>query len=131
MERPPKNISHNRCFLREEYTVKVFFQGISWNTVSRSFHETWNTFMKYFYLSIQHSETVVQVCSVNKVFLENSQNSQENASTRVSFLIKLQTWGQSPATLFKKVSGTGVFLLILWDFQEHIYLQNAPGGCFW
>ena len=31
-------------------------------------------------------EAVVQSCSVKKVFLENSQNSQENISARVSFL---------------------------------------------
>ena len=36
---------------REGYTVKFFFQSISWNTVSGVFHETGNTFMKYFYLS--------------------------------------------------------------------------------
>ena len=73
--------------LREGYTVKFFFQGISWNTVSGSFHETWNTFMKYFYFSIQHSEAVVQMCSLKKLFLEISQNSQENICARASFLI--------------------------------------------
>ena len=31
-------------------------------------------------------------CSIKKVFLEISQNSQENTCARVSFLIKLQTW---------------------------------------
>ena len=36
-------------------------------------------------------------CSVKKVFLEISQNSQENSCARVSFLIKLR-----PTTLFKK-----------------------------
>ena len=36
-------------------------------------------------------EAVVQRCSVKKVFLEISQNSQENTCARVSFLIKLQT----------------------------------------
>ena len=35
-------------------------------------------------------EAVVQRCSVKEVFLEISQNSQENTCTRVSFLIKLQ-----------------------------------------
>ena len=35
-------------------------------------------------------EVVVQSCSVKKVFLEISQNSQENTCVRVSFLIKLQ-----------------------------------------
>ena len=38
-------------------------------------------------------EAVVQRCSVKKVFLEISQNSQENPCARVSFLIKLQASG--------------------------------------
>ena len=33
---------------------------------------------------------VTQMCSVKKVFLEISQNSQENTCAMVSFLIKLQ-----------------------------------------
>ena len=36
------------------------------------------------------TETVIQRCSVKKVFLEISQNPQENTYARVSFLIKLQ-----------------------------------------
>ena len=51
--------------------------------------------MKYFYFSIQHSEAVVQMCSVKKMFLEISQNSQENTYARDSFLIKLQASGQA------------------------------------
>ena len=43
--------------------------------------------MKYFYFSIQHSEAVVQMCSLKKLFLEISQNSQENICARASFLI--------------------------------------------
>ena len=39
------------------------------------------------------SEAVARRCSVKKVFLEMSQNSQENSCSRVSFLIKLQAWG--------------------------------------
>ena len=38
------------------------------------------------------SEVVSQRCSVKMVFLEISQNSQENASARVSFLIKWQNF---------------------------------------
>ena len=34
------------------------------------------------------TEAVAQRCSVKKAFLEISQNSQENTSARVSFLIK-------------------------------------------
>ena len=41
---------------------------------------------------MQILEAVVQRCSVKKVFLEISQNSQENTCTMVSFLIKLQAW---------------------------------------
>ena len=70
-----------------------------------------------------------------KVFLEISQNSQENTCARVSFLIKkgLQLYFKKrlwhrpatllkkrlwhrPATLLKRCSGTGVFLRILWNF---------------
>ena len=39
---------------------------------------------------LKRTEAVAQKCSVKKVFLEISQNSQENTYTRVSFLIKLQ-----------------------------------------
>ena len=39
------------------------------------------------------TEAIVQRCSVKKVFLEISQNSQENTCARVSFLIKLQPSG--------------------------------------
>ena len=53
------------------------------------------------------TEAVVRRCSIKKVFLEIPQNSQENTCARDSLLIKLQAW---PATLLKKVSGTGVFL---------------------
>ena len=44
-------------------------------------------------------EAIAQRCSVNKLLLEISQNSQENTCARVSFLIKLQARGQRPATL--------------------------------
>ena len=48
-------------------------------------------------------ETLARRCSVKKVFLEISQNSQENICARVSFVIKLQALAQ----VFS--SGTGVF----------------------
>ena len=41
----------------------------------------------------EFAEAVVQRCSAKKVFLEISQNSQENTCARVSFLIKLQASG--------------------------------------
>ena len=48
----------------------------------------------------QKTEAFAQACSVKKVFLEISQNSQENTFVIVSFLIKLQACAP----------GTGVFL---------------------
>ena len=46
-----------------------------------------------------YTEAVVQTCSVKKVFLEISQNSQENTCARVSFLTKkvcnVITWNSS------------------------------------
>ena len=48
----------------------------------------------------QTSEAVVSRCSVEKVFLEISQNSQKKACARVSFFSKVT--GQRPATLLKK-----------------------------
>ena len=62
-------------------------------------------FSLYFLLKIlfvyQHSnpEAATQRCSIKKVFLEILENSQENTSVRVSFLIKLQT---ALATLLKR-----------------------------
>ena len=48
------------------------------------------------------TEAVARRCSVKKVFLDISQNSQENTYVKVSFLIKLQASGLRPATLLKK-----------------------------
>ena len=47
---------------------------------------------KVLYLSVlkQRTEAVAQRCSLKKVLLEISQNSQENTCARVSFLMKLQ-----------------------------------------
>ena len=48
-------------------------------------------------------EAVIQRCSVKKVFLKISQNSEENICARVSFLIKLQTWGLTFSSEFWKI----------------------------
>ena len=48
------------------------------------------------------SQAVAQRCSVKKVFLEISQNSQESTCARLSFLVMLQAWGLGRATLLKK-----------------------------
>ena len=50
-------------------------------------------------ITFPNLEAVVQKSSLKKVFLEISQNSQENTVARVSFLIKLQASGLQ---LYKK-----------------------------
>ena len=63
---------------------------------------------------IETRQVVAQGCSVKKVFLEISQNSQENTCAWVSFLIKLQV--SALQVYQKRGSGTGTFLWILWNF---------------
>ena len=76
-------VKSNTCF-KGEYSCTDL---ISTNR-KHSFKNTcsFKTGLSYQY----HSEAVVQRCSVKKVFLEISQNSQENVCARDSFLIKLQ-----------------------------------------
>ena len=52
-------------------------------------------FLSSIYISLmlwEITEAVARRCSSKKVFLEISQNSQENTCARVSFLINLQAW---------------------------------------
>ena len=48
----------------------------------------WTYYFHFIFLFVFYSEAVAQRCSVKKVFLDISQNSQGNTSARVSFLIK-------------------------------------------
>ena len=49
------------------------------------------------------------MCSVKKVFLEISQNSQENTCARVSFLIKNETLAQVFSCEFSEISKNTFF----------------------
>ena len=74
-------------------------------------------------------EAVVQRCSIKMVLLKISQNSQENISARVSFLIKLQASGDSFPVNFPKFLRTPFFtkhlrwLLLL--LQDHRKISNT------
>ena len=65
------------------------------------------------------SEAVVQICSVKKVFLEISQNSQENTCIRVSYLIKLQAG--ATLTIFE----------IIFNFKQSLKLAWRPARKYW
>ena len=83
----------------------------SWDELKQqhSFHKN-----KIFLLVRQ--EAVAMRCSVKKVFLEISQNSQENTCAKVS-LLKRRFWHRCFPVNFVK-------------FLEHLFLRNAFGGCF-
>ena len=64
--------------------------------------------MQICYTNLHHAqEAVTRRCSVKKVFLNISQNSQESICVRVSFLIKLRA---SACNFDKKDSVTGLLL---------------------
>ena len=73
-------------------------------------------------------EAAVCSCSSEQMLIEILQYSLENICVGVFFLIKLHDL--RPATLFKRDFNTGVFLWILRNFYEQLFLQNASGGCF-
>ena len=62
------------------------------------------------------SEAVVQRCSVKKMLLQISQNSQTNNCARVSFLGLQLYWKRD----------SGVFLWILRNFKEHFFYRATP-----
>ena len=68
------------------------------------------------------SEAVVQWCSVEKVFLELSQSSQENNCARVSFLIKLQA---KVCNFIKKKTLAQVFFCEFYEISKNnIYIEH-------
>ena len=67
------------------------------------------------------AEAVTQTCSLKKVFLEISQNSQESTCARVSFLIKLQL---RPATLLKKRLWHKVFSCEFWKISKNTFFHR-------
>ena len=77
------------------------------------------TFSSFFEV-LQNAESVVQRCSVNKVFLKVSQNSQ-NTCVRVSFLIKLQVRLQFQHRCFP---------VNFAKFLRTPFSQNISGGYF-
>ena len=89
---------------------------------------------RYFRTKYLNAEAVAQMCSVKKVFLEISQNSQENTCVRVSILIKLQALGlqlyhknftpnnfffTKPENLYTKLEIFYTKLMALLGFRSH------------
>ena len=93
-----------KSFWRYNYKTFIINLWICRISKKKSFKVTWKF--------TNSPEVAAQRCFVKKVFLKTWQDSQENTCARVSFLIKLQVWGQSlflnkvaglrPATLLKR-----------------------------
>ena len=70
-----------------------------------------------------NSEAVTRRCSVKKVFLKISQNSQENTCARVSFFVKLQASGLQ---LDKKVTQAQVFSCEFCETSRIHFFNRTP-----
>ena len=71
----------------------------------------------------QSIKAVAWRCSVKKVFLEISQNSQENTSARVSFLIKLQAWAYN---FIKSEALAQVFSFEFCEISKNTFSYRTP-----
>ena len=69
------------------------------------------------------AEAVVRMCSVKKVFLEISENSQENTCARVSFVINLQA---SACNFMKKEALAQVFSCEFSEISKNIFFHRTP-----
>ena len=64
-------------------------------------------------------------CSVKRVFLEISQNSQKNICARVSFLIKLQAWPSGRLFLFFMELLIWIYMILSKTFPVGNYMFNV------
>ena len=69
------------------------------------------------------AEAVVRRCSIKKVFLKISQNSQEDTCARISFLIKLQAW---ELQLYKKETLAQVLSFEVYEVFNNTYFYRTP-----
>ena len=69
------------------------------------------------------TEAVVRRCSVEKVFIEISQNSQENTYARVSFLIKFQA---KICNFIKKEALAQVFSCEFCEISKITFFHRTP-----
>ena len=72
---------------------------------------------------IVYPEAAPRRCSVKKVFLENSQNSQQNTCARVSFLIKLQPYA---CNFIKKETLAQVFSCQFYEISKNTLCYKTP-----
>ena len=74
-------------------------------------------------IDLDTAEAVVRRCSIKKVFLKISQNSQEDTCARISFLIKLQAW---ELQLYKKETLAQVLSFEVYEVFNNTYFYRTP-----
>ena len=84
-KRPPHSLTSHLYIFSSAPQISGLVKGNCLISINQSFQKVFSVV-----LNCLLKEAVVQRCSVKKVFLEISQNSQENNCAIVSFLIKLQ-----------------------------------------
>ena len=99
------NKSVNKIREKLELAAIISFKIKKMEVISRFNESCWSIWSGY--------RSSHQKCSVRKVFLKISQNSQENTCARVSFLIKLQVSGLQVFNFIKKKTLAQVFS---WEF---------------
>ena len=77
---------------------------------------------------VLHKEAEVGRCSAETVFLEISQNSQEDTCARVSFFNKVADI--RPATLLKKRLWHRCFPVNFAKFLKHFFYRTLPVGAY-
>ena len=72
-------------------------------------------------------------CHIKHADLSNGgRSSHLKCSVRKGFLRNFRKFTRLQACNFtkKRFSSAGVYLWILWNSEEHLFLQNTSGGCF-
>ena len=92
-----------RMLIWGRYSFHIFLPSFEGMLIERERFSIFISISIFFYKT---TEAVAQRCSVKKVFLEISQNSQENTCARISFLIKVQASGLNFAKFLKALFPT-------------------------
>ena len=91
-----------------KWNVSRFSDNYEYIQVIKPGFRCFNVYYQETFQVKQDTEAIVQRCFVKKVFLQISQNLQENTSVGFFFLIKLKASACNVMT--KRGSGTDVFL---------------------
>ena len=116
--------------IHENFHVILLQKIITKQLCKNSYERNWNVWEIIIFFMESNTildnfnrEAFIRRCSVKKMFLEISQNSQENTCARASFLIKLHALGK-----FYKFSKSDV---IWWCRKMDFYfLLNGKEPCF-